>query len=100
MNVVSVLGIALLLLGAFVLWRADKSKSNPVDFAHLLIENDRTSLRKFMELLAGLASTWVLVYLAVADKLTEGYYLAYLGCWVARTLLGPLSQAKATQIAK
>ena len=100
MTLIGVLGFALLALGVFILWQANRSKNNPIDFADILIDSGRTSLRKLGELIALLASTWIIVALVVNDKLTPEYYGLYIGAWVARTLLGQLTQAKAAQMDK
>lgn len=48
----------------------------------LLMENGRIS--KFSCILMGafLMTTWVIVYLAAAGKLTEGYFGLYIGAWI------------------
>lgn len=90
-------GAILVCAAVYVLWKAQHSRSNPINLADLLIDGStqKTSLRKGGEAVALLATTWVLVYLTIAGKLTDWVFACYVGAWVSRTLLGMLAQAKA-----
>jgi hypothetical protein len=97
---VAALGLVLVLLGTVILWRAHKSKSNPIDFSDLLLDYDgKLSLRKLGELIALLASTWALLWMASLKTLTEGVFGIYIIVWAARSAIGPLISARAGAIA-
>ena len=96
---VIIAGFLLAGLGLFVLWRAHRSKANPVDLAHLIVDRDgHTSLRQASECVALLVTSWVVLWLAVSDRLTEGVFGVYIVAWVLRTLAGPTMQAWASAL--
>lgn len=97
---VEALGVALV-CGAVLFLALAHFGGSKIDFANTLNDRDgRTSLRKFGEWMALLASTWVLIYLTKTGQINETYYGAYLVVWVARTAIGPILGAKAEAIAK
>lgn len=98
LNAVIGAGVLFALLFAVILYRAQKSQDNPIDLAHVLLEGRRTSARKLIELLAFFATTWVLLWLTVADKLTEAYFWIYAILWPLRSVAGPLIQAWAQRV--
>lgn len=94
---VIIAGFLLAGVGLFVLWRAHYSRSNPIDLAHLIVDRDgHTSLRQAGECVALLVTSWIVLWLAVSDKLTEGIFGVYVVAWVLRTLAGPAMQAWAS----
>jgi hypothetical protein len=96
---VGVLGLALLVFGAWALLRAQRSEASPIDFAHTLQDPDgRTSLRKVGEWVALLSSTWLVVFLATAGRLTDWIFGLWLVAWVSRAALGALIGAKAASM--
>lgn len=87
-------GFLLAALGLFILYRAHRSKTSKVDLAHLIVDRDgHTSLRQVGEVLALLVTSWIVLWLAVSDKLTGEVFGVYNVAWVLRTLAGPMSQA-------
>lgn len=100
LGTIEALGIALVLFAGVFLFMAHRSENSKIDFAHTLNDSDnRTSLRKFGEWVALLTSTWIIVYLAKAQLITETYFGLYLAIWVARAAFGALLSAKAGAIA-
>lgn len=96
---VIVAGFLLAGLGLFVLWRAHRSRTSPIDLAHLLVDRDgHTSLRQSSEAVALLVTSWIVLWLAVSDRLTEGIFGVYVVAWVLRTLAGPTMQAWAAAL--
>lgn len=95
---VVITGALLVIAAIWILWRAQSAEHNPVDFATMLVDqkDGSTSLRKVGELVALLTTTWIILYMAVKGDLTETFYVAYLGVWVSRTVLGVLAGAKAS----
>lgn len=92
-------GIVLVVAAIYVLIRAQGSKAHPLDFATLLLDQDKASLRKVGELIALLTTTWVVLYMAVKGDLSDTIFFAYIGAWVSRTVLGVLAGAKASAMA-
>ncbi|MBV8061445.1 MAG: hypothetical protein JO253_08000 [Alphaproteobacteria bacterium] len=66
----------------YSLWRAHVSAQIQFNALDLLMENGRVSRIAVAFMLVLLVSTWVIINLTVRDKITEGYYLAYMGAWV------------------
>lgn len=96
---VIIVGFLLAGLGLYILWRAQKSRTSPIDLAHLLVDRDgHTSLRQAGECLALLVTSWIVLWLTVSDKLTEGIFGVYIVAWVLRTLAGPTMQAWAAAL--
>lgn len=95
---VIITGMIMVAAGVWLLVRAQFSRSNPIDFGTMLIDqkDGTTSLRKVGELVALLTTTWVVLYLAVKSDLTDTIFFAYVGAWVSRTVLGVLAGAKAS----
>lgn len=76
-----VLGIGCL-CALLILWRAHRSHSIQFNAFDLLLENGRVSKIAVAFMMVLCVSTWVIVNLTISGKLTEGYYLAYMGSWV------------------
>ena len=83
---VATMMVALLVAGMLV-WNAQTSK-NKVDFKDLLLDFDvnRVSLSKFATLMALVITSWSMIAVTVADKMSEGYLLAYGGLWASAGL--------------
>jgi len=83
---VSVLAVLLALL-LVSLFRRDRNITSQIDLEDLLLGDDgRLSKAAAVMMGAFALTTWVIAYLAVNDKLTEGYFSAYLAAWVAPTV--------------
>lgn len=66
---------------------ANRAPSNPVSLIDLLLGDDgRASKAAFVMFGAFTLSTWVIVYLTLNDKLTEGFFTIYVSAWVAPTV--------------
>lgn len=70
-----------------ILWTLERrSRSNLSQFHFddlLLDENGKTSKAACVMFGSFVVTTWCIVYLTANDKLTEGYFGAYLTAWVA-----------------
>lgn len=81
-----VLAVLVVLL-AVALINRHRNASSPLNLEDLLLGDDGRLSKAAAVLLGSFAmTTWVIVYLTVNDKLTEGYFIAYLGVWVAPTV--------------
>lgn len=78
----AVLAVAVL-LAMLSFWRAHRNALLQFNAFDLLMENGKVSKIAVAFMLVLLVTTWVIVLLTVRDKLTEGYFLAYGGMWVA-----------------
>lgn len=78
----AVLGVAALLV-VFSFWRAHRDTLAQFNAFDLIMENGRVSKIALAFMVAFAVTTWVIVYLALRDKLTEGYLTSYGVMWVA-----------------
>lgn len=72
---------ALLVLLTF--WRAHRDSLTQFNAFDLIMESGRVSRIALCFMVAFAVTTWVIVYLALRDKLTEGYLTSYGVMWVA-----------------
>lgn len=76
----------------YSLVRRDRSASSNIDLEDLLIgEDGRFSKAAAVMLGSFLLTSWVIVYLTLQGKLTEGYFTAYIGAWVVPTVVKLIS---------
>lgn len=79
--------LAVLAVGALLLivtfWRAHRSALAQFNAFDLIMENGRVSKIALCFMTAFAVTTWLVIYLALRDKMTEGLFLAYGGMWVA-----------------
>jgi len=92
---------ALLLVILISLLRRNRCRNSPIKLEDLLIGDDgRLSKAAAVMMGAFAMTTWLIVYLTVTGKITEGYFTAYLGAWVAptvaRVIFGKSSAAPTT----
>lgn len=69
-----------------VLWsleRKSKDRKSHFTFDELLTEDGKTSKAACLMFGSFAVATWLLVFLTVNGKITEGYFTAYLGFYVA-----------------
>lgn len=79
--------VVVVLLIARALLRSNRSDASQINLEDLLIGDDgKTSKAAAVMFGAFGLSTWILVNLTVTGRLTEGYFTAYLGAWVAPTV--------------
>lgn len=85
-------GLALILL-VIVAWmikslvRSHHDKNSGIRLDDLLLGDDGRLSKSACVMLGAFAlTTWTIVSLVLRDKLTEGYFTAYLGAWVAPTV--------------
>lgn len=78
-------GIFLVLGGVwliYLVYRFHTSPTTKFDVEDLVLgPDDKASITKFAQLGAFFLSSWGFVYLTMDDKLTEWYYLTYMGVW-------------------
>lgn len=64
----------------YMRWRNQESEINLDD---LLMENGRMSKISVVFLGSWVFSTWLMVFMTLNDKMTEGLFMAYGGLWIA-----------------
>lgn len=87
-----------------ILWsleRRSRSDKSHFHFDDLLLDdNGKTSKAACVMFGSFVVTTWCIVFLAVNEKLTEGYFGAYLTAWVApvvaNIIKGPQQQPAST----
>ena len=90
MQIKLLMAIVLALLVLFLTWilmRRHRCAASGLNFDDLLLGDDG-KLSKAAAVMMGafVCTTWLMVYLALVGKMTEGYLIAYLGAWVAPTV--------------
>jgi nicotinamide riboside transporter PnuC len=82
------LGLAMVAMFALLLWKAQRAprRENPFDAAQMFQDSkNRTSGSKFVGMLAGVASVWVVVFLAVTNRAIDP--TLFIG-WLVALVLG------------
>jgi hypothetical protein len=72
----------------YALWRLNQDNKSTISIIDLVAINGRLNERKFSRFGAWIVSTWGFVYLIANDKLSEWYFVGYMGAWVANALIG------------
>jgi uncharacterized membrane protein len=80
MHIAGLLGLLIILVS---LWKAQRDKNFDFNLFDLLMENGKVSRLACMALGAFATATWIVLDLQVKGKLTEGYFMAYLGSCLA-----------------
>ena len=74
----------------YALWKLNQDKKNTISIIDLVAVNGRLNERKFSRFGAWIVSTWGFIYLIANDKLSEWYFVGYMGAWVANALIGKM----------
>lgn len=81
---------ALVLIISFayrLLHNRNKDAASKISLDDLLLGDDgKVSKAAIVLLGAFVMTTWVVIYLTLQDKLTEGYFGGYIAAWVAPTI--------------
>lgn len=70
-----------------LLWVWHRSSTSRVDLKDLVCKDGRLDEKKFTRFGAWIVSTWGFVYMVMDAKLTEWYFVGYMGVWVTNALL-------------
>ena len=70
------------------LWRLNQDKDNTINLVDLVAVGGRLNERKLTRFGAWIISTWGFIYMIANDKLTEWYFIGYMGAWVVNALIG------------
>ena len=71
----------------FVLVKRDRSIASAINLEDLLLGDDGKLSKAAAVMMGAFAmTTWLMVYLALNAKMTEGYLAIYVGAWIAPTV--------------
>lgn len=71
----------------FVLIKRDRSSTSAINLEDLLMGDDGKLSKAASVMMGAFAmTTWLMVYLALNNKMTEGYLAIYVGAWIAPTV--------------
>lgn len=91
MNETKILMIAALILViiaiVYVLMKRDRSTASAINLEDLLLGEDGKLSKAAAVMMGAFAmTTWLMVYLTLGGKMTEGYLAIYVGAWIAPTV--------------
>ncbi|MES2349138.1 MAG: hypothetical protein V4641_16375 [Pseudomonadota bacterium] len=69
-------------LGVVILWRRQRDAMVAFNLFDLIMEGGKVSKIAFSYMVVLAVTTWIVIYLTIRDKMTEGIFLAYGGLWV------------------
>lgn len=78
--------------GMIYLYNLSNDDKTDINLTDLITINGKLSERKLTRFGAWIVSTWGFVYLISHDKLSEWYFIGYMGAWVANALIGKMIQ--------
>ena len=79
--------IAVIIGVVLALVRRDRSAISAVNLEDLLLGDDGKLSKAAAVMMGAFAmTTWLMVYLALNNKMTEGYLAIYVGAWIAPTV--------------
>lgn len=71
----------------YVLIKRDRSIVSAINLEDLLLGEDGKLSKAAAVMMGSFAlTTWLMVYLALGGKMTEGYLAIYVGAWIAPTV--------------
>jgi hypothetical protein len=85
MTLYGILALFVVLI-AFSIYRLQHNPDNQFDLLDILMENGRVSRTAVAFSTTLLITSWIMVKLAIDQKMTEGFLIAYGGMWVAPIL--------------
>lgn len=88
----TILGLMLVAIG-FAAWRLHLNPENDFNILDLLMENGRVSKAAVVMMGAFSLTSWMMVQLTLAGKMTEGYFGLYSAAWIAPVVIKLITQA-------
>ena len=68
--------------------RLNNDKKSKIYLLDLVTTAGILNERKLTRFITWVVSTWGFIYLITSDRLTEWYFIGYMGAWVANALIG------------
>jgi hypothetical protein len=83
-KILAVIGLlTLVVIIIRVLWTRDKDEASKVCFDDLLLDPDGRMSKSAIVMFGSFGmTTWLMVFLALSDKMSEGYLTIYGGLWI------------------
>jgi hypothetical protein len=79
--------VVVILMAATMLTKRDRSSASAINLEDLLLGDDGKLSKAAAVMMGAFAmTTWLMVYLALNNKMTEGYLAIYVGAWIAPTV--------------
>ena len=82
----SLLLALLILIAVLTMIAMHRNPHDSFDIKDLVSKDGKLDEKKFTRFGAWVVSTWGFVYLLVSDKLSEWYFIGYMGAWVANAI--------------
>lgn len=82
----SLLLALLILIAILTMIAMHRNPHDTFDIKDLVSKDGKLDEKKFTRFGAWVVSTWGFVYLLVSDKLSEWYFIGYMGAWVANAI--------------
>lgn len=82
----SLLLALLMLIAVLTMIAMHRNPNDTFDIKDLVSKDGKLDEKKFTRFGAWVVSTWGFVYLIVNDKLSEWYFIGYMGAWVANAI--------------
>ena len=79
--------VGILLIG-WSFYRAHRNPGFEFSLFDLIMENERVSKRAFAFMVALCITSWIVIRLTLDGKMSDGYFIAYGGMWVAPIVAG------------
>lgn len=100
-KILMIIALALVvLLVTRALVKRNQSAASRLNFDDLLLGDDGKASKAAAVMFGAFGcTTWLMVYLALTAKMTEGYFAAYLAAWVAPTIMRLITTRAAATVA-
>lgn len=80
--------VLIIFLIMFMLWRRDRDAHSMINLEDLLIGEDGKLSKAAAIMMGAFAfTTWMMGYLTLMGKMTEGYAAIYVGAWITPTVV-------------
>lgn len=83
-KILGVIGLLVVVIAIIsVLWHRDKSSASKIDFDTLLLDVDGRMSKSAIVMFGSFGmTTWMMVFLTLEGKMSEGYLTIYGGLWI------------------
>jgi hypothetical protein len=83
-KILAVMGLLLIVIMVVrTLWNRDKCDESRISFDDLLLDADGRMSKSAIVMFGSFGmTTWLMVFLALSDKMSEGYLTIYGGLWI------------------
>lgn len=87
-KLVMIIALSLIIIAiVYALMKRDRSTTSRINLEDLLLGEDSKVSKAAAVMMGSFAlTTWLMVYLAFRDKMTEGYLAIYVAAWIAPTV--------------